>query len=75
MVLVGNKFDLAEGGERKVDQQAASDFAAKSNMMYYETSAKTDTGVTDLMNHMFGITYAYKKKSLRKENLCAKSLE
>ena len=66
MVLVGNKLDLAdEDNGREVNQQIAEDFARQSNMQYFETSAKTDTGVNELMTHMFGITYAYKMEQLK----------
>ena len=66
MVLVGNKLDLAdEDNGREVNQQIAEDFARQSNMQYFETSAKTDTGVNELMTHMFGITYAYKMEQIK----------
>jgi hypothetical protein len=32
-------------------------------MAYYETSAKADLNVYDLMQHIFKITYEYKKKN------------
>ena len=35
-------------------------------MAYYETSAKLDLGVADLMSHIFKITHAYKKKNMPK---------
>ena len=62
MVLVGNKIDLADQeGQRAVDMSQGTDLATQYDMKYVETSAKADIGVSDLMDHIFKITYAYKK--------------
>lgn len=44
-ILVGNKLDMIES--RKVPEGLARDFALKNDMVYIETSAKTDTMVTE----------------------------
>ena len=65
LVLVGNKLDLCgeEDNQRQVESEAATELAESYQMAYFETSAKADIGVGDLMQHIFKITYAYKKKN------------
>lgn len=49
-ILVGNKVDL---GKRIVTEEDAKNVAANLRIPYFETSAKLDSGVTDIFN---GIT-------------------
>jgi len=44
-VLVGNKIDLDKS--RKVNREEASEFARDNQMLFFEASAKTKTGVQD----------------------------
>ena len=63
MVLVGNKIDLADApgkNARMVSHADGTAIAEHYNMQYFETSAKTDVGVTDLMQHTFKQTYDFK---------------
>ena len=46
LVLVGNKTDLAT--KRVVSREEAENFAKKSKMIYFETSAKSSEGVEEL---------------------------
>ena len=63
MVIVGNKLDLCdtESGtisERVVQTSEAREFARKNGgMAYYETSAKTDIGVKEMMDYIMENTY------------------
>ena len=67
MVLVGNKLDLCDperpDNDRQVEHDAANELAQSYEMSYFETSAKADLNVGDLMQHIFKITYDYKKKN------------
>ena len=49
-VLVGNKLDLAD--ERKVSTQEAKDLADQHKMNYFETSAKLDKNVNELIQYL-----------------------
>ncbi len=63
MVLVGNKIDLADATDnpkRMVSTVDARSLSQGYNMDYFETSAKTDTGVTELMKETFRATYDFK---------------
>ena len=45
-VLVANKIDLADGGGRRaVSEKEGQRFARANNLVYFETSAKANTGV------------------------------
>ncbi len=48
MVIVGNKVDLKE--DRAVTQDAAHSIAQQHKMNYHETSAKSGTGVEQMIN-------------------------
>ena len=48
VVIVGNKVDLEE--ERAVTQDAAHSIAQTHKMNYHETSAKSGTGVEQMVN-------------------------
>ena len=67
MVLVGNKLDLCDSNSsenaRQVESDAGQELAASYDMAYFETSAKADLNVGELMQHIFKITYDYKKKN------------
>ena len=63
VVLVGNKYDLAETN-RLVETTDAQSYATSHKMEYFETSAKTNHNVEELMRHMFEITCAYKKANM-----------
>ena len=67
LVLVGNKLDLCDpdsaDNARQVETESAQELATSYNMAYFETSAKADLNVGDLMQHIFKITYNYKKKN------------
>ena len=46
LALCGNKSDLIE--EEKVDEEEARNYAKEINALFYPTSAKNDSGITDL---------------------------
>ena len=46
-ILVGNKVDLVD--DRKVDKEAAEQFAEEYGIHYFETSALEGTGVNNAM--------------------------
>ena len=46
LALCGNKSDLID--EEKVDEEQARNYAKEINAMFYPTSAKNDSGITDL---------------------------
>ena len=46
LVLCANKSDLID--EEKVDEEQARNYAKEINAMFYPTSAKNDSGITDL---------------------------
>jgi len=49
-VLVGNKIDLED--ERKVSCEEAEALAAQHKMRYFETSAKLNRNIDELMQHL-----------------------
>ena len=51
LVLVGTKCDLND--ERKVSREEIDEFAQKHKLQFYETSAKTGTGVDGMFNAFF----------------------
>ena len=46
LALCGNKSDLID--EEKVDEETARNYAKEINAIFYPTSAKNDSGITDL---------------------------
>ena len=62
MVLVGNNL----GGEREVEESEARELVAQiGNMAYFETDTATqeDIGVSELMDHIFKMSYDFSKTS------------
>ena len=57
--LAGNKCDVSND-ERKVDYTKAKKFAEENNMIFFETSAKTDVGIKELFNAL--LYKLYEKK-------------
>ena len=51
IVLVGTKCDLID--ERKIERKEIEAFAQKYKLQFYETSAKTGTGVDGMFNSFF----------------------
>ena len=49
-MLIGNKIDL--GAKREVSSTLGQEFARNNEMLYIETSAKTDQGVRDAFEEM-----------------------
>ena len=49
-VLVGNKIDLED--DRKVSTEEAEKLAEQHKMMYFETSAKLNKNIDELMQHL-----------------------
>lgn len=45
IVLIGNKNDLQD--QRKVSFEEGASFAKKNDLIFFETSAKTSTGVEE----------------------------
>lgn len=54
-VLVGNKIDLVD--ERKVSQEEAQELASQHKMKYFETSAKLNKNIDELMAHLMEEVY------------------
>ena len=54
-VLVGNKIDLEE--ERKVNREEAKGLAEQHKMMYFETSAKLNKNIDELMHYLMEQVY------------------
>ena len=46
-VLVGNKADLAEGGQRQVGEEEAGEWAREHNCVHLTSSARDSTGVRE----------------------------
>ena len=47
-ILIGNKADLED--EREVEKSEAEALAKKHNCLYFEVSAKDDSGITPAFN-------------------------
>ena len=62
--LVGNKIDLED--QRQVSYEEAVELARQNNMEYFETSAKLDKNVREVINHM--MTKVYDKMFLQAAN-------
>jgi len=52
IVLVGNKCDLDDYGQRQVSYQEGQDLANQFQLQFFETSAKNDTRVTEAYIHL-----------------------
>ena len=61
LCLVGNKCDVSSD-ERKISTAQGKKFAQENNMIFYETSAKTGEGVTDLFVTIANKVYEQQKK-------------
>ena len=57
-VLVGNKIDLEE--ERDVTSSEAATLARDFGVRYFETSAKQNKNVTEVIEHIIGEVHAYR---------------
>jgi GTPase SAR1 family protein len=67
MVLVGNKSDLSDKGEREVPIEHALDFKQKNNLLYFtETSAKSGDNVDRLFIDVAKFIYQKYKDKLHK---------
>lgn len=44
-ILIGNKLDLEENGQRKITKEQGKQFADKNNLLFAETSAKLDLNI------------------------------
>ena len=49
IILVGNKNDLTD--KRQVPKEEAEAFARKNELIFFETSAKTSSGVEETFVH------------------------
>jgi len=54
-VLVGNKLDLE--ADRVISRSEAQKLAAEHGMEYFETSAKNNINIQELMNHIMDKVY------------------
>ena len=54
-VLVGNKIDLED--DRKVSSEEAKSLADQHKMKYFETSAKLNRNIDELMQHLMEKVY------------------
>lgn len=61
-VLIGNKIDMTD--KRKVSKTEAENLADDHNIPYFETSAKLDTNVTEVMKFIMSQVYANSQKIL-----------
>ncbi|CAB9521680.1 Ras-related protein Rab [Seminavis robusta] len=52
VVICGNKVDLEASGDRQVPHSEASDYAESIGAFYLETSARENTNVTELFEHV-----------------------
>jgi small GTP-binding protein len=59
-VILGNKDDLSN--QRKIEWDAADDFAKHHNVAYYEASARTGQGIDDLFDYVCGIAAAARNR-------------
>ena len=76
MVIIGNKLDLcdAESGhsERVVQTSDARDYARNNGgIAYYETSAKLDVGVREMMDYIMENTY---QEYIRRQKLLTEKM-
>jgi len=61
LCLVGNKCDVSND-ERRISTAQGKKFAQENNMIFYETSAKTGEGVTNLFVTIANKVYEQQKK-------------
>ena len=54
-ILVGNKVDMVN--ERKISKEEAERMAAQNNMKYWETSAKENLNINELMDDLMNQVY------------------
>lgn len=62
LFLVGNKCDV-DSNMKQVPASKAKEYAEKNNMFFYETSAKTGTGVKELFKTIASKEYEILKKN------------
>ena len=62
LYLVGNKNDMDES-EKRVATSKGKEFAEKNNMIFYEVSAKTGSGINELFLDIAKKTYICEKKN------------
>ena len=62
LFLVGNKCDV-DSNMKQVSASKAKEYAEKNNMFFYETSAKTGTGVKELFKTIASKEYEILKKN------------
>ena len=74
MVIVGNKLELCDTqsgtiSERVVQTSEAREFARKNGRIgYYETSAKTDIGVKEMMDYIMENAYQGRLRRQKQKN-------
>ncbi len=51
MILIGNKVDCAED-DRQVSKREAETLASQLNIKYFETSAKENINITEVIEHL-----------------------
>lgn len=59
-VLIGNKIDLTD--KRKISKTEAENLADEHNIPYFETSAKLDKNVSEVMQFMMSKVYENTQK-------------
>ena len=57
-ILVGNKLDMTE--ERAVPKEDAEKMASEYGVQYFETSALTGDGISEMMDNIMSQVYDYK---------------
>ena len=57
-ILVGNKLDMTE--ERAVPKEDAEKMASEYGVQYFETSALTGDGISEMMDNIMCQVYDYK---------------
>ena len=71
VMLIGNKIDLCDRNDKKreVSYEEAKCFAKENNLMFFETSAYSNAGVTDCFEDLLQEIYNERRKVTNKQKM------
>ena len=68
VVLFGNKIDI-EKENWEITREEAKEYAKNNNLVFFETSAKTNQGINEGLNYIANKAYSLAEKRSGKRNI------